>query len=168
MSILSYPQRGPWGQSSWRGNCSGHIYKHLFELLSPRRFCDPMVGSGTSTEVAQEMGIEAVGLDLHSGFNILRDAVKDHLPQHWRGECDLNFSHPPYHTMITYSGQVYGKAHPDDLSRCGSLDEFYEKLALALLNQRDSVRVGGIYGTLLGDLRKGGEYHALALSLIHI
>jgi hypothetical protein len=30
-----------------------------------------MVGSGTSVEVARELGIEAYGLDLHSGFTIL-------------------------------------------------------------------------------------------------
>jgi hypothetical protein len=41
----------------------------LFEQLKPRVFVDQMVGSGTSIEIAQEMGIEAHGLDLHSGFN---------------------------------------------------------------------------------------------------
>ena len=69
MSILSFPERGPWGKSSWRGNCSGHVYKSLFEQLRPGTFVDPMVGSGTSVEVAREMGIQAFGLDLHSGFN---------------------------------------------------------------------------------------------------
>ena len=41
------------------------------ECLRPQVFTDPMVGSGTSVEVAREIGIEAYGLDLHSGFNIL-------------------------------------------------------------------------------------------------
>lgn len=36
MSILSYPNRGPWGDSKWRGNCSGYIYKELFERLKPQ------------------------------------------------------------------------------------------------------------------------------------
>ncbi|RTR20700.1 hypothetical protein EJ104_13195 [Deinococcus radiophilus] len=152
-----------WGNAKWRGNCSGYIYRHLFQLLTPQRFCDPMVGSGTSVDVAREMGIEAVGLDLHSGFNVLSQPIRLHLPAHWNGQADLCFSHPPYHTMVTYSGAQWGnEAHPDDLSRCSNLDEFYEKLALALLNQRDSVKVGGIYGTLLGDLRQKGAYHALA------
>jgi hypothetical protein len=34
-SILSFPDRGPWGQASYRGNCSGRIYKGLFETLRP-------------------------------------------------------------------------------------------------------------------------------------
>jgi hypothetical protein len=68
-SILSFPDRGPWGKSRYRGNCSGYVYKRIFEHIRPRVFTDPMVGSGTSVEVAREMGIEAYGLDLHSGFN---------------------------------------------------------------------------------------------------
>ena len=76
-SVISHPTRGKWGKSSWRGNCSGHVYKDIFEQLRPETFCDPMVGSGTSVEVASEMGIEAFGLDLHSGFNILRHSILD-------------------------------------------------------------------------------------------
>ena len=51
-SIISYPNRGPWGNSQWRGNASGRVYKDLFEQLKPKVFTDPMVGSGTSVEVA--------------------------------------------------------------------------------------------------------------------
>lgn len=64
-SILSFPDRGPWGNSRYRGNCSGYVYKRIFEHLRPRVFTDPMGGSGTSVEVARAMDIEAHGLDLH-------------------------------------------------------------------------------------------------------
>ncbi len=36
-----------------------------------------MVGGGTSVEVAREMRIEAHGLDLYSGFNILQQRILD-------------------------------------------------------------------------------------------
>jgi len=163
MSVLSFPDRGPWGDNKYRGNCSGHIYRHLFAQLQPRTFVDPMVGSGTSVEVATELGIEALGLDLHSGFNALRDPIRERLPRHWADGADLVFSHPAYHTMIRYSGNVWGaEPHPDDLSQCRSVDEFYEKLTQAILNQRDATRPGGVYGFLLGDLRQQGQYFALA------
>lgn len=165
MSVLSFPDRGPWGQASWRGNCSGHVYAHLFDLIQPRTFCDPMVGSGTSTDVARERGIEAVGLDLHSGFNILRDRISAALPGSWGGVTDLCVSHPPYLGIIKYSGEQWGQAHPDDLSRCVDVDDFMEKLAQAALNQRDATREGGVYGVILGDVRQGGAYHALASDL---
>lgn len=102
MSILSYPERGQWGKSSWRGNCSGHVYKELFERLQPKVFVDPMVGSGTSVEVAREMGIEAHGLDLHAGFNAISDSILLAVGKH----ADLCVSHPPYGGMIVYSGNL--------------------------------------------------------------
>lgn len=154
-SILSFPDRGHWGKSSWRGNCSGHIYKEIFKMTRPAFFIDPMVGSGTSIEVATEMGIQAVGLDLHSGFNILRDPI---LKATNGKEADLVFSHPPYGQMVVYSGEMYGKAHPDDLSRCESNDDFHEKLHVALINQREATKSGGFYGMLMGDMRKNGKY----------
>jgi hypothetical protein len=36
-----------------------------------------MVGSSTSAEVAREMGIETHGLNVHSGFNILKRRILD-------------------------------------------------------------------------------------------
>jgi len=95
-SLLSFQDRGPWGRSSWRGNCSGHIYKSLFEQYTPSTFCDPMMGSGTSIEVANEMGIQAYGLDLHKGFNILKDSILQNIGGN---PVDMVFSHPPYHCL---------------------------------------------------------------------
>lgn len=157
MSIMSFPERGPWGKSSWRGNCSGYVYKELFERLNPKVFVDPMMGSGTSIEVAREMGIEAYGLDLHQGFNVLSDSILQKVGK----EADLCVSHPPYGSMIQYSGRggMWGdKPHPADLSHCTSTEDFHEKLQLCLLNQREATKAGGVYGTLIGDLRKDGQY----------
>lgn len=154
MSILSFQDRGKWGKRFWRGNCSGHVYKALFEQYQPKIFIDPMVGSGTSVEVAEEMEIEAYGLDLHGGFNILRDSILQRVGK----EADMVFSHPPYHDMIVYSGQVWGNPHADDLSRCTSDEDFMEKIQVALLNQRAATKAGGMYGLLIGDLRRSGQY----------
>ncbi|ADR37725.1 hypothetical protein Ocepr_2277 (plasmid) [Oceanithermus profundus DSM 14977] len=162
-SISSHPERGPWGNPRWRGNASGYFYKDLFEALGPKTFVDPMVGSGTSVEVAREMGIEAVGLDLHSGFNILRDSILEIVGR----PADLVFSHPPYHDMIVYSGEVWGdEPHPDDLSRAGSVEEFADKLHQAVLNQRTATKPGGHYGVLIGDLRRQGRYYSFQAELI--
>jgi hypothetical protein len=157
MSIWSFPERGPWGDPKWRGNCSGFVYLNLFQRLKPKVFVDPMVGSGTSCDVAKELGIEAYGLDLHSGFNILKHSILEKVGK----PSDLCLSHPPYGSMIVYSGPggMWGKeAHPDDLSRCDSVQDFHEKLQLSLINQRDAVLPGGYYGTIIGDHRVDGHY----------
>lgn len=89
------------------------------------------------------MKIEAYGLDLHSGFNILRDSILERVGK----PADCVISHPPYGQMVVYSGNVWGKeAHPDDLSRCTDDADFNEKLQIALLNQREATSGGGYYG----------------------
>jgi len=162
-SILSYPDRGPWGNPRYRGNASGRLYKDLFELLRPGLFVDPMAGSGTSLEVAREMGIRAVGLDLKDGFDILRKSILEVVGE----PADLVFSHPPYHDMIVYSGKVWGdRPHPSDLSRAGSVEEFADKLHQAVLNQREATKGGGHYGVLIGDLRRKGRYYSFQAELV--
>ena len=60
--------------------------------------------------------------------------------------------------MIVYSGNVWGEPHPDDLSRCHGDAEFHEKLQAALMNQRHATKAGGVYGTIIGDWRRNGQY----------
>ncbi len=165
-TIWSFPNRGHWGNNKWRGNCSGHIYYKLFtEVYRPKLFVDPMCGGNTSLDVCKELKIPAIGLDLHSGFNILRDSILEKVGE----PSDLIVSHPPYHDMIYYSGPggMWGdQAHPDDLSRCESVDDFNEKLHLALMNQREAVVPGGLYGTIIGDLRRKGKYYSFQAECI--
>lgn len=161
-SIISHPDRGPWGDATWRGNMSGRVYQDLFLQLKPKTFVDPMMGSGTSIEVAKEMGIIATGLDLHQGFNAVTDSILNSVGY----QSDLVLSHPPYGDMIIYSGNVWGSAHPADLSRCESNADFHEKMQLVLLNQRDATKPGGFYGTIIGDQRKNGKYVSFQAELI--
>lgn len=167
MSIVSYEQRGNFGKSSYRGNSSGYLYKDLYTWTQPKLVVDPCVGSGTSIDVAKSMGIPAVGLDLHSGFNMLRNSILDVVGE----PADLCVSHFPYHDMIRYSGEQYAlteneEYYLDDLSRCPSVDDFIEKSIVCLMNQREAVRPGGYYATLIGDQRKQGEYRSFQAEYI--
>jgi len=102
------------------------------------------------------MGIEAHGLDLRFGFNAVSDSILNAVGG---VPVDLALSHPPYGDCIRYSGNVWGEVmHPDDLSWCRDDDEFNAKLQLVLLNQREAVRGGGHYGTIIGDRRANGRY----------
>ncbi len=162
-SVMSFPDRGKWGKSSWRGNCSGHVIKTLFEQYKPTSFVDAMMGSGTSIEVAKEMNIKAFGLDLHQGFNALKHSIRDTIGQ----QVDMCFTHPPYASAVLYSGSVWGdKPHPDDLSHCIDDEDFHEKLHLVLMNQREATLPGKYYATLIGDVRKNGRYVSLQAEAI--
>jgi hypothetical protein len=51
------------------------------------------------------MGIEAHGLDLHSGFNIVKERILAVMGK----PSNLVLSHPPYHNIVEYSGTVEGR-----------------------------------------------------------
>lgn len=165
-SVASYPDRGKWGDARWRGNCSGHIVKEAlgsyFNWKNPKAlFVDPSEGSGTSGDVARELGVDYVGLDLHSGFNLLRDDLLESVGR----PADMVFWHPPYHSMVEYSKNVWGDGtpHPDDLSNCQSIADFIEKSQLALMNIHDAVSMDGrgTYCVLIANMRKAGQYYDL-------
>jgi hypothetical protein len=42
-SVVSYPDRGKYGNNKWRGNCSGYLIKDLLEWYKPKKAFDPMV-----------------------------------------------------------------------------------------------------------------------------
>lgn len=162
-SIVSYPDRGPWGKSQWRGNTSGHILVDLFNHYKPKFVVDPAEGAGTTRDVCKDMDIPYAGFDLHMGFNLLQH----NLAQALTTSPDMVFFHPPYGDMITYSGQVWGNSPVEgDLSRCGSPEEFVEKIQLALINVYDALAPRGHYAVLIGDHRKQGQYQSYQADII--
>src|SRR3990167_6308376 len=160
-SVVSYPDRGNYGNSRSRGNCTGHIVKDFFATYIKRKdglIVDPSIGGGTSVDVAREMGLRFVGTDLHQGFNLLVDDLKSHLGE----EAHVAWWHPPYAGMIQYSGIEWGnEPHKWDMSRM-SMADFTEALELAVMNIHDAVEANGVYGILMGNLRRAGEYYNLS------
>jgi hypothetical protein len=119
---------------------------------------DPSIGGGTSVDVAKEMGLRFIGTDLHQGFNLLRDDLATFLNE----QAHTLFWHPPYASMIGYSGSQWGdKPNKWDLSQM-NLQDFVEALELAVMNIHDAVEPGGHYGILMGNLRKNKEYYNLS------
>jgi DNA-binding ferritin-like protein (Dps family) len=163
-SVVSYPNRGNYGKNSYRGNTSGLLIKDLIEFASQNTktplekflFVDACEGSGTSRDVCKELNCQYVGLDLHKGNDFLKDSILTSLNR----EADIVFTHPPYAEMIQYSGKQWGnKLIEDDLSNPNiSKDEFLEKSQVMLLNQREATRQNGLYATLIGDMRKKGQF----------
>lgn len=160
-SVVSYPDRGHYGNSRYRGNCTGHIVKDFFGTYIKRKdglVVDPSIGGGTSVDVAREMGLRFVGTDLHQGFNLLVDDLKTYLGE----EAHACWWHPPYAGMLQYSGVEWGsEPHKWDMSRM-SIGDFTEALELAVMNIHDAVESGGAYGILMGNLRRAGEYYNLS------
>ena len=153
-SVVSYPQRGPWGNNRYPGNCSGYLLIDLCATYRPTCVLDPMEGGGTSREVCADMGITYTGFDLHSGTDSLRDPLGT--------GYDLIFWHPPYHDMKVYSND------PRDLSRAGSLVAFMALLRASYWRFFELLVPGGRLALLMGDLRRNGRYEPLTLDVARL
>lgn len=156
-SIISYPERGHWGDSSYRGNTSGHVIKDLIEHFypdkKPKKFIEVFSGGGTGKDVARELGIQnSVHLDLNTGWNALADEIPF--------GSDFVFSHPPYWDIIRYEYER-GIYDPDDLSNVMSYEEFIAKLDKVNAKIYQSLLNGGRHAFLVGDIRKKGKYYSI-------
>jgi len=152
-TILSFKNRGKWGNSRYRGNCSGYIIKNLLEYYKPRKFVEIFSGGGTGIDVAKDLGINnSVHLDLNNGFNVLTMDLPTGM--------DFCFSHPPYWDIIKYETQR-GSYHEDDLSNVMSYEEFIKKLDKINAKIYSSLVNGGRHAILIGDVCKKGRYYSI-------
>ena len=158
-SVVSYPDRGPWGDSRYRGNCSGHLIKDLILRFSAKSVFDPAQGSGTVRDVVIGINqhlkkeIDYEGRDLKQGWNILTSQLPEK-------QFDLVFYHPPYWDIIQYSD------NPKDLSNSSTLEDFERRLNQSIEKLFEAVRPGGIMAVLIGDKRKSGTYYVLMRTLL--
>lgn len=158
-SVVSYPDRGPWGDSRYRGNCSGHLVKDLVLRFKSQSVFDPAEGSGTVRDVVsginkfRRLNIQYEGRDLKDGWDILESPMPEK-------QFDLVFYHPPYWDIIQYSNDQR------DLSNCPTLKDFETKLNRSVERLASALKAGGILAVLIGDKRKSGNYYPLFRSIL--
>ena len=158
-SVVSYPDRGPWGDSRYRGNCTGHLIKDLILRFNSKSIFDPAKGGGTVREVVNGINkylkreIHYEGRDLNQGWDILTSQLPEK-------QFDLVFYHPPYWDIIKYSD------NPRDLSNYPTLNEFELKLTGSVDRLLRAVKPNGIMAILIGDKRRAGNYYALMRTLL--
>ncbi len=156
-SIVSYKDRGNYGDSKYRGNCSGYIIRDLinqfYPTSKPKKFVEIFSGGGTGKDVAKEFNItNSLHLDLNNGW----DALVDEIPT----GSDFIFSHPPYWDIISYESQRNSYSE-NDLSNQMPYEEFIEKLNIVNEKIYHSLVLGGRHAILIGDVRKKGKYYSI-------
>lgn len=158
-SVVSYPDRGPWGDNRYRGNCTGHLIKDLILRFKCDSVFDPAEGGGTTRQVVEGINqflkkeIRYEGKDLKQGWDILNGQLPEQ-------QFDLVFYHPPYWDIIQYS------TDERDLSSCKTLEDFEDKLNKSAEKLFQTVKPGGILAILIGDKRKAGKYYVLMRTLL--
>lgn len=158
-SVVSYPSRGPWGDSHYRGNCSGFLVKDLILRFGCHSVFDPAQGSGTVKDVVdginryRQKDIQYRGEDLKQGWDVLTSPMPNM-------QFDMVWYHPPYWDIIRYSDD------PRDLSTCQTLQEFEGRLNHSAQRLYSVLKPGGVLAVLIGDKRKNGQYYALFKTLL--
>ena len=168
-TLLSFPDRGPWGDKKWRGNCSGWIQAFLMWKYHVEKFAELFAGSGTGYDVAKDMGIDYIGADLNPNpvrpgiLNI--NAITDEVPDEFYG-ADMLFMHPPYgaEIKIPYAGSMYkdptGELSKSDLGQM-PWKTFMKTLNEVVMKYYSAMEPGARMSILMGDVRRGGLHSML-------
>lgn len=162
-SVVSYPDRGSYGNNRYRGNCSGRLITDLIDQYKIQSLSDYMVGGGTTEDVCRAKNIPGTFLDLNRGFDMMSMDIPE--------RPENIFWHPPYGGMIIYSDQMY-KAQDiinkygfdprlNDLSRAKDWDDFVKKMNYCMLKQFSSLEKGGRMFVLMGDWKKKGKLYSM-------
>ena len=154
-SIHATVDRGPYGDSSYRGNCDGYLIHKLIRYFRPRRLLDPMVGSGTCRDVCRELAVECETMDIRHGKDAADPASYQSIDP-----VDMVWMHPPYWRMIKYNDD------PRCLSNARTLEAFLNRMQLVLRNSRKILTLNGTIAVLIGGYSDQGRYQPLPQLLV--
>lgn len=173
-TVLSFPERGPWGDCRYRGNCSGYYHAFLVWKYQVQKMAELFAGSGTGYDVARDLGIQYVGADLNPqpvrpGI-LCVDAVNDEVPLEFT-DADFIFMHPPYGAEINipYAGSMYpdpeGILSKSDLGQM-PWDTFMKALNMIIMKYYSAMMNGGKMGILMGDVRRRGHVYSMLTDIV--
>ena len=174
-TVLSFPDRGPWGSNRYRGSCSGWIPAFFMNKFRVSNMAEVFAGSGTTYDVCKDMGIHYTGIDLNPApprdgiltMDIL-DTSSD-LPDGFY-TADMVFLHPPYPSIkgVHYSGSMW-----DDTTGCKKSDiqemDFeagMKAINFAVMRAYNALPAGAYEVCLVGEIRSKGQYRSMYQNLI--
>ena len=168
-TVLSFPDRGPWGDSRYRGNCSGWYQAFLIWKYKVEKMAELFSGSGTGYDVCKDMGVSYVGADLNPNPvrpGILQvNAVTDEVPEEFL-DADFLFMHPPYgaEIKIPYAGSMWQDPKREysqyDLGQM-NWDIFMKELNAIIMKYYAAMDTGARMGVMMGDVRRNGLHSML-------
>lgn len=165
-TFMSFPDRGPWGNNKYRGNCSGWYHAFLIWKYNVQKMAELFSGGGTGYDVCRDMEIEYIGADLNPNpvrpgiLNV--NAITDDVPEQFL-DADMIFMHPPYgaEIKIPYAGNMYeditGQLSKSDLGQM-PWNTFIKTLNEIVMKYYAAMAQGAYMGVLMGDVRRSGFY----------
>jgi adenine-specific DNA-methyltransferase len=122
---------------------------------------DCFCGSGTTLDVARDLGRRALGYDVHPTRKDIFKVDARKLPPELTGKVDLVFIDPPYSTHLDYGPD------PRDIGKLPARDgSYYEAMAAVFAEIWRVLRPGKILGLYVSDSYEHGKaFHPLGFEL---
>jgi DNA modification methylase len=150
------------GSTEYAGATPAYIIWNLLQRYTKPKdlVVDPMAGSGTTLDVARELGRRALGYDVHPSRKDIFHVDARKLPLEDE-KADFAFVDPPYSTHIDYG---------DDPRCIGKLDAaepgYYEAMERVISEIHRILRPGAHMALYVSDsFRKGRPFCAIGMEL---
>lgn len=169
-TVLSFPDRGPWGSSGYNGNWSGYIPGFFMWKLGAKKVSEIFAGSGTTSDIAKDMGVGYIGVDLNPhpaksdiiSMNILDDSIE--LPSEFY-DADICFLHPPYPSIndVRYAGKMYQASNTlqkQDIQNM-TWEDGMNAVNHAIIRGYNSLPKGSFEVVMVGEIRSNGQYRSM-------
>lgn len=162
-TVLSFPERGPWGSSSYRANFSGWIPAAIIYRYGAESVSEIFAGGGTTSDLCKDLKIPYCGIDLNPNpvrSNILTMDIldeKNELPDAFY-EADLQMLHPPYPCInhLHYSNSMW--MDTKNMASHDIQEMSWEKGMLsvnrAILRGYAAMPAGSYQAVVVGDIRR--------------
>jgi adenine-specific DNA-methyltransferase len=157
-TLWEYPSQhygeGVQGDPSYAGATPSFIVWNLLTRYTrPKQLCvDPMAGSGTTLDVARDLGRRALGYDLSPTRKDIFRVDARHLPAELTEKADLVFIDPPYSTHLHYSDD------PRCIGRLSAASpEYYQAMEEVLAEAHRILRPDRVLGLYVSDSFVKGE-----------
>ena len=136
------------GRPGYKGATPSYVIWNLLQRYTKPKdlVVDCFAGSGTTLDVARDLGRRALGYDVHpSRGDIFRvDARK--LPPELSGKVDLVFIDPPYGTHLDYGDD------PRDIGKLDASDPaYYDAMAQVFREIHRVLKPAGVLGLYVSD-----------------
>ncbi len=124
-TLWDYPSQhygdGVQGDPTYKGATPSYIIWNLLQRYTRERelVIDPCAGSGTTLDVARDLGRRALGYDVHPTRKDIFRVDARRLPPELTGKADFVFVDPPYAQHLDYGPD------PRDLGKLAAADGSY-------------------------------------------
>jgi DNA modification methylase len=152
------------GRPGYKGATPSYIIWNLLQRYTKEKdlVVDCFAGSGTTLDVARELGRRALGYDVHPARKDIFRLDARNLPPELTNKVDFVFIDPPYSTHLDYG---------DDPRDIGKLDvskgpAYYDAMEQVFLEILRILKPGRHMGLYVGDsFVKGQPFHPIGFEL---